>query len=54
MAASTFVYVTYIRTSPDELWSAPTGPEFSKKYWFGFHQESDWKAGLVMEAYSPR
>jgi uncharacterized protein YndB with AHSA1/START domain len=45
MAASTFVYVTYIRTCPDELWSALIGPEFTKKYWFGFYQESDWKAG---------
>jgi uncharacterized protein YndB with AHSA1/START domain len=45
MAGSTFVYVTFIRTSPDELWSALTNPEFTKKYWFGVHQESDWKAG---------
>jgi uncharacterized protein YndB with AHSA1/START domain len=45
MAASTFVYVTYIRNSPAELWSALTSPEFTRKYWFGFHQESDWKAG---------
>jgi uncharacterized protein YndB with AHSA1/START domain len=45
MAASTFVYVTYIRTSAEELWSALIGPQFTRKYWFGFHQESDWKAG---------
>jgi len=45
MADGTFVYVTYIRTSADELWSALTGAEFTRKYWFGFHQESDWKAG---------
>jgi len=45
MAGSSFVYVTFIRTSPDELWSALTDPEFTKKYWFGVHQESDWKAG---------
>ena len=32
MAGSTFIYVTYIRTSPDELWSALTSPEFTKKY----------------------
>jgi len=45
MAGSSFVYVTFIRTSPGELWSALISPEFTKKYWFGFHQESDWKAG---------
>jgi uncharacterized protein YndB with AHSA1/START domain len=44
-AASTFVYVTFIRTTPEKLWSAFTSPEFTKKYWFGMHQEADWKAG---------
>lgn len=42
---STFVYVTYIRTSPDRLWTALTSPEFTRQYWFGMHQESDWKPG---------
>ncbi len=45
MAESTFVYVTFIRTTPDRLWSALTTPEFMKQYWFGMHQESDWKVG---------
>jgi uncharacterized protein YndB with AHSA1/START domain len=44
-AASTFVYVTYIRTTPERLWSALTSPDFMKQYWFGAHCESDWKAG---------
>jgi uncharacterized protein YndB with AHSA1/START domain len=44
-AGTTFVYVTYIRTTPEQLWSALTSPDFMKKYWFGMHQESDWKAG---------
>jgi uncharacterized protein YndB with AHSA1/START domain len=45
MTASTFVYVTFIRTSANELWNALTDPEVMKKYWFGFHQESDWQVG---------
>lgn len=45
MARSTFVYVTYIRTSPEKLWSALTDPEFQKEYWFGMHGESRWTAG---------
>ena len=45
MAESRFVYVTYIRTTPEKLWQALTSPEFTKKYWFGFHQDTDWKAG---------
>lgn len=45
MARSTFVYVTYIRTTPEKLWSALTDQEFMKQYWFGTHCESEWKAG---------
>jgi uncharacterized protein YndB with AHSA1/START domain len=46
MAKSTFVYVTYIRTTPEKLWSAlTTDTEFMKQYWFGYHCESLWTAG---------
>ena len=45
MARSTFVYVSYIRTTPQALWSALTDAEFMKQYWFGMHAESEWKAG---------
>jgi uncharacterized protein YndB with AHSA1/START domain len=46
MARSTFVYVTYIRTTPEKLWSALTDDvEFMKQYWFGTHCESQWRAG---------
>jgi uncharacterized protein YndB with AHSA1/START domain len=42
---SRFVYVTYIRTTPERLWAALTKTEFIKQYWFGMNLESDWKAG---------
>jgi uncharacterized protein YndB with AHSA1/START domain len=45
MSESTFIYVTYIRTTPQALWSALTSPEFTKQYWFGVSAQSDWKAG---------
>jgi uncharacterized protein YndB with AHSA1/START domain len=45
MARSTFVYVTYIRTTPEKLWSALTDGEFMKQYWFGMHCESEWIPG---------
>jgi uncharacterized protein YndB with AHSA1/START domain len=45
MARSTFVYVTYIRTTPEKLWAALTDMEFMKQYWFGNHCESQWTAG---------
>ncbi len=40
---SKFVYVTYIRTTQEKLWAALTTPETMRQYWFGMHQESDWK-----------
>ena len=45
MARSTFVYVTYIRTTPEKLWSALTEPKFQEQYWFGMHCESGWTTG---------
>lgn len=45
MTNSEFVYVTYIRTTPEKLWSALTNAEFVKQYWFGMHCECAWKAG---------
>ena len=45
MSRSKFVYVTYIRTTPEKLWSALIEPEFTKQYWAGTHQVSDWKVG---------
>lgn len=51
MARSTFVYVTYIRTTQEKLWAALTDPEFMKQYWFGNHCESDWTAGSAWKMF---
>jgi uncharacterized protein YndB with AHSA1/START domain len=45
MAESRFVYVTYIRTTPEKLWQALIDPEFTRRYWCDTRQESEWKAG---------
>ena len=45
MGRPEFVYVTYIATTPDQLWAALTQGEFTKKYWFGRRIESDWQIG---------
>jgi uncharacterized protein YndB with AHSA1/START domain len=42
---SQFVYVTYIRTTPERVWEALTDPTFIKRYWFGMTAESDFKTG---------
>ena len=54
MTRSTFVYVTYIRTTPEKLWSALTDDvEFMKQYWFGNHCESQWTPGSSWRNVSP-
>ena len=54
MARSTFVYVSYIRTTPEKLWSALTGDvEFMKQYWFGTHCESAWTPGSAWKMVYP-
>ncbi len=45
MAESRFVYVTYIRTTPEKLWQALIDPEFTRRYWCATQQESEWKPG---------
>jgi uncharacterized protein YndB with AHSA1/START domain len=37
--------VTYIRTTPEKLWSALTDAEFMRQYWFGTHCDSQWTPG---------
>jgi len=39
------VYATYIRTTPKKLWAAITKPEFTRQYWAGLANVSDWKEG---------
>ena len=45
MAKSTYLYVSYIRTTPEKLWKALTDAEFTKQYWFGMRSESEWRPG---------
>jgi len=40
-----FVYVTYIRTTPEKLWRALIEPEFTRQFWSETWQESEWKPG---------
>jgi uncharacterized protein YndB with AHSA1/START domain len=40
-----FVYVTYIRSTPEKVWDAITKPEFSRLYWGGGDNVSNWKKG---------
>ena len=52
-AESRFVYVTFIRTTPEKLWRALQEPEFTRQFWFGTTQECDWKPGVPWKILTP-
>ena len=43
--SNAFVYVTYIRTTPEKLWEALTQPEFQQQYFLGAQMQSGWTKG---------
>src|SRR5579871_4135292 len=45
MSPSKFVYVTYIRTTPEKVWDALIKPEFTRVYWYGTELQSTWEKG---------
>jgi uncharacterized protein YndB with AHSA1/START domain len=47
MSKSTFVYMTYIRTTPEKLWETLTDSQFVRKYWFDATIECGWKKGSL-------
>jgi uncharacterized protein YndB with AHSA1/START domain/DNA-binding transcriptional ArsR family regulator len=42
-----FVYTTYIHTTPERLWQALTDPAFTERYW-SMTFDSDWEPGSTM------
>jgi uncharacterized protein YndB with AHSA1/START domain len=53
MAESRFVYVTYIRTTPEKLWRALLDPEFTRQYWCETTHECEWKPGASWRIMMP-
>ena len=44
----TFVYVTYIESTPEVVWEALTDPDITAQYW-GHSNVSDWQVGSRWE-----
>ena len=44
MSRPEFVYTSYVRTTPEQLWRGLTDPEFTQRYW-GVALESAWTTG---------
>lgn len=42
---ASFVYVTYIVSTPEKVFDALLDPEMTKQFWGWHKNESDWKAG---------
>jgi uncharacterized protein YndB with AHSA1/START domain len=53
MADSRFVYVTYVRTTPEKLWQALTDPEFTRRYWVATWQDCAWQPGASWKLMIP-
>ncbi|MDR3633203.1 MAG: SRPBCC family protein [Isosphaeraceae bacterium] len=53
MADSRFVYVTYIRTTPEKLWQALIDPEFTRQYWYEVWQDCEWTPGASWKLMIP-
>ena len=45
MNKPSFVYVTYIASTPERIWEALTKAEFTERYMFGRRVESTWAVG---------
>ena len=45
---TSFVYVTYIRSTPEKVFGAITKPELARRYW-GHENVSDWNPGSTWE-----
>jgi uncharacterized protein YndB with AHSA1/START domain len=48
------VYTTYIRSTPKKTWDAITKPEFTRQYWGGIANVSDWKEGSKWNHLAPK
>jgi uncharacterized protein YndB with AHSA1/START domain len=42
-----FVYVIYIASSLEKVFTALTDPKLSARYWFGYQVTSEWKIGAA-------
>jgi uncharacterized protein YndB with AHSA1/START domain len=53
MSKPKFVYVTFIRATPEKVREAITRADLTEKYWFGYRVSAEGKPGDHMTAMSP-
>ena len=49
MKPADLTYTTFIKSTPEKVWSAITNPEFSRQYWGGKANVSDWQIGSIWQ-----
>lgn len=49
MDKPTFVYVTYLATTLEQLWDALTSESFTQQYWQDGQLQSDWQVGSSVQ-----
>jgi uncharacterized protein YndB with AHSA1/START domain len=49
MSKPSFVYVTYIATTPEKLWQSLIDPDLIAQYWGGTRLVSDWQVGSKID-----
>src|SRR5262245_31423815 len=52
-AASQFLYITYIRSTPEKVWAALTDSRLTRQYWCEVEQECEWTAGAPWKMMIP-
>jgi uncharacterized protein YndB with AHSA1/START domain len=53
MKRTKLVYQTFIRSTPKKIWDAISKPEFTRQYWGGMTNVSDWKKDSKWEHHNP-
>jgi len=48
-----FIYTMFIRSTPEKTWDAISKPEFTRQYWGGMANVSDWKQGSKWDHLNP-
>ena len=54
MQKATLVYNLFIRSTPKRVWAAITNPKFTRAYWGGMSNHSDWAKGSGWQHLNPK
>ncbi|HTB22153.1 MAG TPA: SRPBCC domain-containing protein [bacterium] len=53
MSQPDYVYISYLRATPNQVFKALTDPQYTKQYFFGVSFDTDWKPGSKIHVPGP-